>query len=374
MPDMAQYFVDPAASLREVMAHLDGLGKGIVLLADYRGRLLATITDGDIRRAILAGMSLEVTVSQLVAERFRSGDHGPVTALQGTPRDDLIQLMQARRIRQLPLVDADERVVGLVTFDQLVPDPLLPVQAVIMAGGFGVRLRPLTDELPKPMLPIDGIPLLELTVQRLRQAGIRRIHITTHYLHEKIVRHFGNGRRFGVQLNYVPEDRPLGTAGSLGLVGTCDEPLLVLNGDILTRVDYRAMLAFHHAQDAELTVGVRQYDVEVPYGVVQSKDGRILRLEEKPKIGILVNAGVYLLEPSVRELITRGERCDMTELITILLDHERNVASFPIVEYWLDIGQHEDLDRAQHDMRAMRWAAHDSADPADRPQFLKVPA
>jgi NDP-sugar pyrophosphorylase family protein len=258
--------------------------------------------------------------------------------------------MQQSMVRQVPLLDEEDRVVDLLTFEDLVPEQRMPVQAVIMAGGLGKRLRPLTDDLPKPMLPIGGEPLMERTIRQLRDTGIHRVHVTTHYRPEKVMDHFGDGSNFGVQLNYVTEEQPLGTAGALGLLDTPSEPLLVINGDIITAVDYRALFAFHREHEADLTVAVRQYELQVPYGVIHAQDALVSRVEEKPQLQFLVNAGIYLLEPGVFRYIPRSEHLDMPDLIHRLVEDGRTVVSFPVREYWLDIGQLADYERAQQDV------------------------
>ena len=207
------------------------------------------------------------------------------------------------------------------------------------------------------MLSVGGMPLLERTVGRLRDCGIRNLHFTTHYLPEQIENHFGNGSEFGVEIEYVAEDQPLGTAGSLNLLGTVDKPLIVINGDILTAVDFSALVSFHREQNAMLTVGVRQYEFKVPYGVIESKNGQVTGLKEKPKYDFMINAGIYLVEPSARGYIPTSGRFDMTDLIEQLIVHGKHVACFPVIEYWLDIGQHEDFVQAQQDIQAKRWAA-----------------
>jgi NDP-sugar pyrophosphorylase family protein len=174
---------------------------------------------------------------------------------------------------------------------------------------------------------------------------------------EKITSYFGTGDRLGVELNYISEDEPLGTAGALAMVDDSEEPLLVMNGDILTRVDFRALVRFHQQRGADLTIGVRQFEMEVPYGVVDAADGMVRGLREKPKCGFLVNAGVYMLAPRARRRIPEGRKYNMTDLIADLLVDGRMVACFPIVEYWLDIGQHDDFQRAQHEVRQVKWAA-----------------
>ena len=338
-------------SIRQAIACIDQNGKGIVLITDEERRLLGTISDGDVRRAMLAGESLDTPVSELLARKAGSPYPEPVTAPVGTERAVLLQLMQEHVIRQVPLLDDDGRVVGLATLDELLPDQVLPMQAVIMAGGFGTRLRPLTEELPKPMLPVGDRPLMELIVEQLRQAGIRRVNISTHYMAESIIEHFGDGHDFGIELNYVTEDRPLGTAGALGLMQTPQEPVLVINGDILTRVDFRAMLAYHREHGADLTVAVRQYELQVPYGVMECEGPRVRQMHEKPLFRFLVNAGIYLLEPSVHRYIPNRQRFDMTDLIQRLLEDGRSVVSFPIIEYWLDIGRPVDYEQALEDLQ-----------------------
>jgi NDP-sugar pyrophosphorylase family protein len=223
-----------------------------------------------------------------------------------------------------------------------------------MAGGFGTRLRPLTEDTPKPMLLVGDRPMLERTIEQLKKAGIHRVDLTTHYKPEAISKHFGNGDEFGVTIRYVHEDQPLGTAGALGLLGDSQEPLLVINGDILTHVDFRAMLKHHREHKASLTVGVCRYDLQVPYGVIECHGPDILGISEKPKMPFLVNAGIYLLEPKVRKYIPAGKRFDMTDLIQSLIHADRKVVSFPIVEYWLDVGRPGDYARAQEDVRSGR--------------------
>jgi NDP-sugar pyrophosphorylase family protein len=201
------------------------------------------------------------------------------------------------------------------------------------------------------MLTLGDRPLLELTIERLRNAGIKRMNVTTHYLPEVISNHFGDGTAFDVEISYVEEDRPLGTAGGLKLLEASNETLLVINGDIITEVDFRAMLAYHRDHGADVTVGVRQFELQVPYGVIECDGMRVRRVQEKPLLNFLVNAGIYLLEPTVYRYIPEGHRFDMTDLIERLVEKGRHVVSFPIVEYWLDIGQKADYERAQEYVR-----------------------
>ena len=348
--NLTQLFVRPEQVLREAIQIIDKNAKGIALVVDPEQHLLGTISDGDVRRAMLAVLDLETPVSALLARKINTKYPKPVTALKGTGREELFGLMQQYALRQIPILDDDGRVIDLVMLNDLVPSEGLPLQAVIMAGGLGTRLRPLTEDLPKPMLSVGGRPLMERILKQLQQVGIRQVHVATHYKPEKIIEHFGNGHAFGVSLNYVNEDHPLGTGGALGLLPKPEQPLIVINGDILTQVDFRAMLSFHQDLHAEMTVAVRRYDVQMPYGVIECDGSFVRQLKEKPQIGFLVNAGIYLLEPSVYDLIPRGKHFNMTDLIQWLLDSHRIVVSFPIVEYWLDIGKNADYIQAQEDV------------------------
>lgn len=342
------FCIAPQTSIREAIAVIDRNLRGIALVADGERHLLGTITDGDIRRAILDGVSLELPVTELL-KRKPAAYARPLSAPADTDRVELLRIMQEKAIRQLPLLDAEGRVVDLVLLSDLLPETLLPLRAVVMAGGYGKRLRPLTEDLPKPMLPVGDRPLMEHIIDQLRDSGIRQVNVTTHFRPEKIKDHFGNGVEFGVEISYVSEDEPLGTAGALGLMEPASEPFLVINGDILTKVDFRAMLKFHREHEADLTVGIRQYELQVPYGVLECDGPLIKGVHEKPTYKFFVNAGIYLLDPTAQSYIPAGERFDMTDLIETLIAAGRRVVSFPIMEYWLDIGRPDDYEKAQAD-------------------------
>lgn len=340
--------VPPGTLLREALARLYKSRSGILLLCDGEGVLGGTLTDGDIRRAILRGLSFELPCEA-------AANAQPLTAPEGVAPEKALELMtKSRRVplNQLPLVDPQGRVRGLLLKSDFSESASRsPLSAVIMAGGYGVRLRPLTEDLPKPMLPVGERPLMELTLKRLRESGIRRIGITTHYLPEKIREHFGDGSAFGVEISYTHEDKPLGTAGALGLMEPPKGPVLVINGDILTQVDFSAMLEFHQEHGSELTVAVRKYDFRVPYGVLECREHKVCGLVEKPNYSFLVNAGMYILEPSAWDLMPKKSRFNMTDLIEGMLDEDRSVVSFPVLEYWMDVGQPGDYRQAQDDLR-----------------------
>lgn len=347
---LARVITPPATAIADALSRLDRAGTGVLLLSDNGRTLFGVLSDGDIRRHIMAGGSLDEACASIATRQ-------PLVARPDMAEAEILDLLDHSReyvINHVPLLDDARRIVGLVLRSDLVRAEARPLSAVIMAGGFGTRLRPLTETMPKPMLPVGDRPLLERMVERLRSAGIHRISITTHYLGDKIISHFGDGRDFGVDLRYVPEDKPMGTAGGLRLMEPTDEPILVINGDILTSLDARDMLAFHREHAAVATVGVRQYEMEVPYGVIESDGAAIRAVREKPVHRFFVNAGIYLLEPAALHLIPADGRFDMTDLITQLVAQGRVVVSFPIVEYWLDIGRAADYQQAQEDIRRSR--------------------
>ena len=349
--DMDNMLAGPETTICEVMELLGRNRKGIVLIVDEDNKLIGTLTDGDIRRAILANDPQDQQAARLLERKAGSLYEHPVTAPLGTTNEEMLELMHDRAVRQVPLVDGEGRVVDVDSMDDLLSEELPRLQAVVMAGGFGTRLKPLTDDTPKPMLPVGDKPILEHTIEQLKQVGIHHINITTHYQPEKIKDHFGDGSEFGVDIEYVSEDRPLGTAGAVGLVNAGAEPMLVINGDILTSVDFQAMHRYHRKHQADMTLGVRRYDFKVPYGVVECQGAQVRGISEKPEFAFLVNAGIYLLEPSVRQFIPPDERFDMTDLMDVLIAKGRTVASFPIMEYWLDIGQIDDYKKAQTDIK-----------------------
>ena len=337
-------------AVRELLGLMDRCALGIALVVDERQRLEATVTDGDIRRAILLGIDLDQPVDRLLEMRVDNGREGrPVTAFIGTPPETLRQLMAQYSVRQIPLLDADKRVTDIALESDYLVSSSLPLDGFIMAGGFGKRLMPLTENCPKPMLPVSGKPILEHLVDRLRMAGIQHVSISTHYLAKSIVGHFQDGRDFGVQIEYVDEDRPMGTAGALAKAAVGNLPLLVINGDILTSINFRAMLEFHREHSADMTVAVQQYEVRIPYGVISTDGIDAVGITEKPSVRHFVNAGIYLIQPSICHMVPPDRAYDMPDLITSLIESQKRVICFPIREYWLDVGQMEQYERASAD-------------------------
>ena len=354
--DLAALCISPDSTVRQAMACIDGNIAHLALVVDKQLRLLDTITDGDVRRAILAGVDLDSPVTMLEGRRTASPYPVPVTAPVGTESVTLLGLMRKRQVRHIPLLDETGRVSGLATLAELLPSDTLSLEAVVMAGGYGQRLRPLTLDLPKPMLPVGNRPLLERIIGRLREAGIQRVSLATHYKGELIAEHFKDGREFGVEINYVREDQPMGTAGALSLLGESDSPLLVINGDILTEIDFHAMLEFHQDNSADMTVGIQPREFQIPYGVVEINEVAVTGITEKPLIRHFINAGIYLLSPGVLRHIPIGQSYDMPDLIDKLVAEGRRVVGFPIREYWMDIGHIEDYHKAIADVETGREA------------------
>ena len=335
--------VPPGTSIRLTLEAITKNGRQVALVTDADDRLLGIVTDGDVRKALLRGASLESPVSA-------SMNATPIKGRADLGRGAATELMRARRIRHLPLVDEAGRLQDVIFLDDLLVRAPLPAAAVIMAGGMGTRLRPLTEETPKPLLRVGGRPLIEIMIERLERSGIGRVLVAVHHKSEMIRAALGDGERFGVEISYVDEPERLGTIGALTLIQPAlPEPFFVINADILTKCDFRAMWEFHRAEGARMTVGVSLHQVDIPYGEFTLHGTRISRVEEKPRKEFPVNAGIYLLDPSVIGLIPVGRYFDATDLIRVCLERELPVSAYLIREYWLDVGRHDDLRRADRD-------------------------
>jgi dTDP-glucose pyrophosphorylase/predicted transcriptional regulator len=336
--------ISPSDTIIEAIAQLDKAGTGALVLCSTGRKIYGLLTDGDIRRAILNAVPMETACEKIASLN-------PFTSQSSIPTAEALRLMNQHDINHLPLVDQEGNIAEFLLRKDFVREDQIDLSAVIMAGGYGKRLLPMTEKVPKPMLPVGDRPLLELTIEQLRRSGIRDLYLTTHYLPESIINHFGDGNDYGVRLKYVREEKPLGTAGGLKLLQMTERTLLVINGDILTGVPFYEMLSYHRKHQADITVGVRKYEVQVPFGVVECDDVQIKNIQEKPSLKFFINAGIYIIEPGVCSYIPAGERFDMTDLIQRLIEAERKVVSFPIMEYWLDVGRHEDYMQAQEDVR-----------------------
>jgi dTDP-glucose pyrophosphorylase len=327
-------------NIRESIRVLDASKAKILLVVDESTRLLGTVTDGDIRRGILKGISLDDHIKKIM-------NTDPTVAMLDEGRDNILASMQRKGLHHIPLVDAQRRVVGLETLEDLIQPRARENIVVLMAGGLGSRLRPLTDECPKPMLKVGNKPLLETILENFIEYGFRRFYISVNYMADVIKTYFGDGSRWGIEIRYLQEDQRLGTAGALSLLPEKPtETLLVMNGDLLTKINFKQLLDFHSSHNSLATMCVREYDFQVPYGVVKIDAHRITSIDEKPIQRFFVNAGIYALEPDVLELIHTNAYFDMPTLFEKLVEQKKETAAFPIREYWLDVGQLADYDRA----------------------------
>jgi dTDP-glucose pyrophosphorylase/CBS domain-containing protein len=352
MKDWRDTLILSDRTVRDAIAALERSALGIALVVDENNKLIGTVTDGDVRRAILRDVPLEGGVRELLARPAGSPYAKPITAPIGTSDDELLALMHIKSVRQVPLVDSDGHVLGLALMAGLTRRADLGIPAVVMAGGFGTRLYPLTEHVPKPLLPAGDKPILEHIVEGLAGHGIREIWLTTHYHADQIRTRFGDGREWNVKIRYIYEETPLGTAGALSLLPErFSTSFLLMNGDLLTRLNYRSLCRFHVDVGADMTVCVSEHDIRVPYGVVEVKNGLIRRLDEKPINRYFINAGIYVLTPGLLDFIPQNRRFDITELVQALVTQGKKVASFPIQEYWLDVGQMPDYERAQEDVK-----------------------
>lgn len=331
--------VGPRASVREVLETID---KGVmqIALVVENEILLGTITDGDIRRAFLRGLGLEDTIETIY-------NRTPLKGLVSQSREDLLQLALARGFKQIPIVDEAGRLVGIEYIDDYLRTAEKPNTVILMAGGLGTRLRPLTIDTPKPMLTVGSKPILETIIESFARYGFRNFYLSVNYKAEKICSHFEDGRRFGVRIQYLKEDKRLGTAGALSLLPPgIREPIIIMNGDLLTSVNFEHLLNYHLVAGAEATMCVRDYQLQIPYGVVHTQGATIRSIEEKPTQQFYVNAGVYVLNPEVLEIIPQDTFYDMPTLFQELIRAGKKTCSFPIKEYWMDIGQPNEFEQA----------------------------
>ena len=329
-----------SACLNEAIKVIEVGNVQIAFVVDEHKRLIGTVTDGDIRRALLRGESLDTPVKKIM---FRDFCALPVNATE----EEALALMRLKTLHQIPVIDEQGHLVRLFLIEELISPKTYPNSVVIMAGGEGKRLRPLTQDCPKPMLRVGGKPLLEIILERCIDAGFQHFYLSVNYLKEQIKDHFDDGAGWNVRIDYLEETQPLGTGGALSLLPQKPtEPLLVLNGDVLSRVDYGRLLRFHDEHQAAVTMCVREHTTQIPYGVVRMDDLHVLTLEEKPVLSHYVNAGIYLLEPVLLDLVPQDCFFDMPTLLEKAMEHQHRVRAFPIHEYWLDVGHPETLERA----------------------------
>ncbi len=345
MKDWKKTLIDPAATIGEAIKIIDVSSLQICLVVDGDGRLLGTVTDGDVRRGILRSLPLDAPVTEVMKR-------DPLSGHLADGRERLLEIMLPRDVRQLPILDAHDRVVDLVLRDTLRAPPPVDNWVVLMAGGLGTRLRPMTEDIPKPLLKIGRKPLLETILKSFVEYSFRRFYISVNYKSEMVKRYFGDGSRWGVEIRYLEEDDKLGTAGALGLIPEKpSDPLIVMNADLLTRVNFANLLDSHREHRAHATMCIREYDFQVPFGVVAIEDHRIVAIEEKPVQSFFVNAGIYVIEPELLALVSGNGPLEMTDLFARIKEAGYDTSVFPVREYWLDVGRLDDFERANGDFK-----------------------
>ena len=344
LKDLSALTVSANATLLQTIEAINVGAKQIALVVDADSKLLGTVTDGDVRRGLLRGLALDASVAEVMNK----------TPHVASPEEDAQEVMTrefSKSIHQIPVIDANGKLIGLLTDQDLLVAAEISTPVVLMAGGKGVRLFPLTKDVPKPMLKIGDQPIIEIILRKLHAQGFRNIYISVNYLAEVIREHIGDGAWLGLKVTYLEETQPLGTAGALGqLAGKIGEPFVVMNSDLLTNCDLRQVVKFHKKQDAAATLGVREYSFQVPYGVVNIDGNEVESISEKPVHRSMVSAGIYVLDPSALELIPTNEFCDMPTLLDSVKSNGQRVVAFPIHESWLDIGRHDDLNEARNNL------------------------
>lgn len=333
--------VAPSVQIREAAQLIQVAEIKILLVCDESRRLLGTLTDGDIRRAVSEGIDLNSGVETIM-------NTSPKVARPNDNLGSLRAFMRVSVIRHLPRLDEAGRVIGLMVLDRLEALAVQPGAVVLMAGGRGSRLMPLTKDKPKPLLPVGGKPVIERQIEQLIQHGFRRFYISVNYLGNMLEAHFGDGSRLGIEITYLREDKPLGTAGALARINGETAPIIVMNGDIISKTDFSNMMSYFLEGHVDATVGVREHLYTVPFGCVALREGGLVAgIEEKPSFRHLINAGIYVLSPSALAHVPKDEFFDMPQLLQALVDENRRVNTYQITEEWIDIGQKEDLLWAQ---------------------------
>lgn len=321
----------------------------IAIVVDKDDKLIGTVTDGDLRRAILSNKRLSDKIHDVYSAE-------PVVASTKNTKEEIVNICTSKKVHQIPIIDSFGRVISIDILDNLIKPESYDNKVVLMVGGLGKRLRPLTDSTPKPMLPVGGKPILQTIVERFASYGFTNIIMCIGYKSNVIQDFFGDGSKFGVNIEYVLEEKRMGTAGALSLLRGAQRPnssFFVMNGDVLTSINFEYLMSFHLRNNSNATMCIREYDFQVPYGVVNTDNENIVSIDEKPVHNFFVNAGVYMLEPNCIDLIPEHKFYDMPSLFEEMLNLKRKVVSFPIQEYWLDIGHIDEYDKANRDINTV---------------------
>ncbi len=339
MKSFSQIILNKNSTIKEALEIIDAGDMKIALIIE-ESKLIGTVSDGDIRRAFLRGLTIEDNVEEVIHKDF-------IYAKVGDSKEKIIELAKFNQIYQIPIVDDNLILVGIEELNDLIATIEYKNKVVLMVGGLGTRLRPLTNELPKPLLTVGNKPILETIIENFSKYGFKNFILSVNYKSEMIEEYFGNGSKFGVSIEYIHEDKRMGTAGALSLIREqLTDDFFVMNGDLLTNINYEHLLNYHKEDNSSATMCVRKYDYQIPYGVVNIENQHIISVEEKPLYKFFVNAGIYILKPTVLTEVPDNQFFDMPTLFEKLIEKEEKVLSFPIREYWLDIGELKEYRKA----------------------------
>jgi dTDP-glucose pyrophosphorylase/predicted transcriptional regulator len=339
--ELKNFMLSETSTIWEAMELINNNFKGFTMVIDKNNRVIGTITDGDIRRGLLKGLTFQSGVTEIMIKTFTS-------VLPDTDRASVLDIMMARSIQQIPVIDSDRKLKGIHFIRELIGASVKPNIAFIMAGGKGVRLMPLTEQCPKPMIPVAGRPILERVILHLVGYGIRNIYVSINYLGKMIEDYFGDGSACGCSITYLKEGKALGTGGALSLLPeTPEHPIIVMNGDLVTQINIAKLLEFHTAENVKATIAVKPYQMEIPFGVINSDENRLVQIQEKPSLTFTINTGIYILNPEVLPLVPKNEEFLITSLFDLLIEKRMPVGIHLIEEDWIDIGRHEELKRAK---------------------------
>jgi len=343
MTDYKKVLLSPSSTIKEALRTINSGAMQIALVVDEDEKLLGTLTDGDIRRALLDDIQLDSSIALIINK------NPTICSLEDT-KEKILDIAVLKKIYQIPIVDSDGKLVGIEEVDELLKQKVKINRVVLMVGGLGTRLRPLTDHTPKPMLKVGNKPILETIITSFKKYGFINIILCVSYKSEIIEEYFKDGSEFGVNIEYIHENKRMGTAGALSLVrDKLNESFFVMNGDLLTNINFERMMEYHISNASVATMGVREYDFQVPYGVVNVQGKDILSIEEKPMHKFFVSGGVYVLNEKVLEFIPDDEFYDIPTLFEKIIEKELKSISFPIREYWLDIGRMEEYEKANNE-------------------------
>ncbi|HEX3044582.1 MAG TPA: nucleotidyltransferase family protein [Bacillota bacterium] len=338
--ELNKFIVKANQTIRDAMELINDNLREIALIENEKGEIIGLATDGDIRRALLRGLTLDSPVIEMTTRNY-------IAVGPEEDRATVLDMMKGLEIRHIPVIDAQRRLLGIHFLQDLIGTTPKPNIAVIMAGGKGTRLLPLTENCPKPMIKVVGRPILERLILHLAGCGIRKIYIAINYYGDVIEAYFGDGSTYGCSIEYLKEKEALGTGGALSLLPERPQhPFIVMNGDLVTQVNIAKLLEFHTQMKAKATITGRTYQIELPFGVIETDDNKLLKLQEKPLIHYLINTGIYVLNPGVLPLIPRRKYFPITRLFEILIEKKLPVGVYVINEEWIDVGRHNDLQQA----------------------------